>query len=169
MFQALLFPSSGALSDCSRSLWFPFKCRGGCVSSRGRFVSTNKHIRLCIYTETGGGDCSLKELLMMGIIMPETCWAVSMQLSNKFYDWSLHLVGRFIWILQEKLRACPCIWMFVFTCSSYGSFVIRVVILFNTALKRNIFSYILHDNLQPRIVLRMGKDTWRVPDDMLCG
>jgi hypothetical protein len=32
-----------------------------------------KHIHLCIYTETGGCDCSLKELLMMGIILPETC------------------------------------------------------------------------------------------------
>jgi hypothetical protein len=32
-----------------------------------------KHIHLGIYTETGGCDCSLKELLMMGIIMPETC------------------------------------------------------------------------------------------------
>jgi hypothetical protein len=32
-----------------------------------------KHIHLGIYTETGGCDYSLKELLMMGIIMPETC------------------------------------------------------------------------------------------------
>ena len=34
-------------------------------------------------------------LLMMGIVMPETCWAVSVQESNKFYDWLLHLVGCF--------------------------------------------------------------------------
>jgi hypothetical protein len=32
-----------------------------------------KHIYLGIHTETGGCDCSLKELLMMDIIMPETC------------------------------------------------------------------------------------------------
>jgi hypothetical protein len=32
-----------------------------------------KHIHLGIHTRTGGCDCSLKELLMMGIIMPETC------------------------------------------------------------------------------------------------
>jgi hypothetical protein len=32
-----------------------------------------KHIHLGIYTETGGCYCSVKELLMMGIIMPETC------------------------------------------------------------------------------------------------
>jgi len=35
-------------------------------------------------------------LLMMGIVMPETCWAVSVRQSNKFYDWLLlHLVGCF--------------------------------------------------------------------------
>jgi hypothetical protein len=44
-------------------------------------------------------DCSLKEHLMMGIMVPETCWAASMWLSNKFYDWLLHLVGFFIWII----------------------------------------------------------------------
>jgi hypothetical protein len=34
-------------------------------------------------------------LLMMGILMPETCWAVSVRQSNKFYDWLLHLAGCF--------------------------------------------------------------------------
>jgi hypothetical protein len=32
-----------------------------------------KNIHLGIYMETGGCDCSLKELLMMGIMVPETC------------------------------------------------------------------------------------------------
>jgi hypothetical protein len=32
-----------------------------------------KHIYLGIHTETGLCDCNLEELLMMGIIMPETC------------------------------------------------------------------------------------------------
>jgi hypothetical protein len=32
-----------------------------------------KHIHLGIETETGGCGCSLKELLMMGMIIPETC------------------------------------------------------------------------------------------------
>jgi hypothetical protein len=32
-----------------------------------------KHIYRGIHKETGGCDCSLKGLLMMGIIMPETC------------------------------------------------------------------------------------------------
>jgi hypothetical protein len=35
-------------------------------------------------------------LLMMGIVMPETCWAISVQQGNKFYDCLLHLVGCFI-------------------------------------------------------------------------
>jgi len=37
-------------------------------------------------------------LLMMGMVMPETCWAVSVRQSNKFYDWFLHLVWCFIWV-----------------------------------------------------------------------
>jgi small basic protein len=32
MFRAPLCPSSGALSNCSRRLRFPYKCRVGCVS-----------------------------------------------------------------------------------------------------------------------------------------
>jgi len=43
-------------------------------------------------------------LLMMGIVIPETCWAVSVRQSNKFYDLLLHLVGCFIWVLVICLR-----------------------------------------------------------------
>ena len=32
---------------------------------------------------------------MIGVVMPETCWAVSVRQSNKFYDWLLYLVGCF--------------------------------------------------------------------------
>jgi hypothetical protein len=66
-----------------------------------------KNIHLGIHTETGGSNCRLKELLMMGIIMPETCWAASTQLSNKFYDWLLHLVGCFIWIFEDARNHKP--------------------------------------------------------------
>jgi len=41
-------------------------------------------------------------LLIMGIIMPETCWAVSVRQSNRFYDWLLQLVRRFIWVIFLK-------------------------------------------------------------------
>jgi hypothetical protein len=39
MFRATFRPSSGALLNCSRSLRFPYKSRGGWVYSRGLFVN----------------------------------------------------------------------------------------------------------------------------------
>jgi hypothetical protein len=50
--------------------------------------------------QTAVAASGFRIFLMMGIIMPETCWAPSMRLNNKFYDWLLHLVGCFIWILN---------------------------------------------------------------------
>jgi hypothetical protein len=50
------------------------------------FPASWKHIYLCIHMETGGCDCSLKELLMMGTMVSETCSATPMRISNKFYD-----------------------------------------------------------------------------------
>jgi hypothetical protein len=44
-------------------------------------------------------------LLMMGIVMPETCWAVSVRQDNKFYDWLLHLVGCFVRVIYMLLSA----------------------------------------------------------------
>jgi hypothetical protein len=58
-------------------------------------IRTQIHLR--IHTATGSCDCSLKELLTMGTLVPETCWAASMWLSNKCCDWLLHLVRCFIW------------------------------------------------------------------------
>jgi hypothetical protein len=65
-------------------------------------------------------DCSLKELLMMDITMPETCWAASMRLSNKFYDWlfasgwvflfecpllsSIFKLYVFFWVIPRRLN-----------------------------------------------------------------
>jgi len=43
-------------------------------------------------------------LLMVGIVMPETCWAVSVRQGNKFYDWLLHLVGCFIRVMNVKFN-----------------------------------------------------------------
>jgi hypothetical protein len=47
MFRATFCPSSGALLNCSRSLRFPYKSRGGCVSSRGMFVTNNCYCSTC--------------------------------------------------------------------------------------------------------------------------
>jgi len=43
----------------------------------------------------------------MGIVMPETCWAVSVRQGNKFYDWLLHLVGCFI----RSITYCVCVYL----------------------------------------------------------
>jgi len=54
-------------------------------------------------------------LLMMGIVMPETCWVVSVRHGSKFYNWLLHLVDCFIrgtetlqgrWQHGEKVGNC---------------------------------------------------------------
>jgi hypothetical protein len=46
-------------------------------------------------------------LLMMGIVMPETCWAVPVQQGNKFYDCLLHLVGCFIPVIGDARNHKP--------------------------------------------------------------
>jgi len=84
MFRALLCPSSGAPSNCRCSLWFPYECGRGSVLSLGQTDHDWEHFHLHIHTETRGCNGSLTRLLMMGIIMPETCWAVSVWQSNKF-------------------------------------------------------------------------------------
>jgi hypothetical protein len=43
----------------------------------------------------------------MGIVMPETCWAVSVRQSGKFWDWLLHLVGCFIWVITARILTTP--------------------------------------------------------------
>jgi hypothetical protein len=46
-------------------------------------------------------------LLMMGIIMPETCWEASIWQNNEFYDWLLHLVGCFVWVIEDAQNHKP--------------------------------------------------------------
>ena len=67
-------------SNCRCSLWFPYECGGGRVFSRGRFVN-----------------------LMMGIIMPGTCWAVSVRQSNKKI---LRLIVASSWVLYLSDWRC---------------------------------------------------------------
>ena len=77
-------PIIGNPSNCRCSLCFPYECGGGSVLSRGRFVSYGKQ-RL---------QRQFDGLLMMGIVMPETCWAVSVQQSNKI----LRLIVASSWV-----------------------------------------------------------------------
>jgi hypothetical protein len=44
---------------------------------------------------------------MMGIVMPETCWAVSVRQGNEFYNWLLHLVGCFIRVIEVARNHKP--------------------------------------------------------------
>jgi len=85
-------------SNCHCSLWFPYECGGGSVLSRGRWnrrrlrtlPPPHSYVNQRLQRQFDG-------LLMMGIVIPETCWAVFARQSNKLYDWLLHLVGCFIW------------------------------------------------------------------------
>jgi len=86
-------------SNCRSSLWFPYECGGGSVLSRGRFVTNRPRLRTLPPPHSYGNQRLQRQfhgLLMMGIVMPETCWEVSVRQGNKFYDWLLHLVGCFI-------------------------------------------------------------------------
>jgi len=80
-------------SNCRCSLWFPYECGGGRVLSRGRLRK--------LPPPHSYGNQRLQQqfdgLLMMGIVMPETCWAVSVRQSNKILrmivasSWVFHL------------------------------------------------------------------------------
>jgi len=101
-FRALPCPSSGAPSNCRCSLWFPYECGGRSVLSRPRTLPPPHSY----------GNQKLQRhfdgLLMMGMVMPETCW-VSVRQSNKFYDWLLHLDGCFIRV-EKKVCCKRSIW-----------------------------------------------------------
>jgi hypothetical protein len=91
-------------SNCRCSLWFPYECGGRSVFSRGRFVSNTNRPRLRTLPpphsyENQRLQRQFDGLLMMGIVMPEACWAVSVRQGNKFYDWLLHLVVCFIRVI----------------------------------------------------------------------
>jgi hypothetical protein len=57
---------------------------------------------------------------MMGITVPETCWAASVRLSNKFYDWLLHLLGvlfeHFFYLLVASESVWNC-WLNRYACT----------------------------------------------------
>jgi len=79
----IIMPIIRSPSNCHCSLWFPYKCGGGCVLSRGRFVSG---LRTRPPPHSYGNQrlqWQFDGLLMMGMIMPKTCWAVSVRQSNK--------------------------------------------------------------------------------------
>jgi hypothetical protein len=100
MFRAPLFPSSGAREYCTGGcclwylvLWFS-SCRYGAARKPDTLPSAPHHTdNLETKTPNTTGSSHLYntlELLMMGITVPETCWA-SNKICNKNH--LLHLVG----------------------------------------------------------------------------
>ena len=85
MFRALQCPSSGARQTVVAASVF------------------RMNVEVEVFSAVVGLLTNRPRLLMRGIVMPETCWAVSVRQSNKFYDWLLHLVGCFIWVIYAGL------------------------------------------------------------------
>jgi len=77
MFRALLCPSLGARQTAVAASGFPMNVEVEVFSAVVGLLANPPRLTT----------------LMMGIVMPETCWVVSVGQSNKFYDWLLHLVG----------------------------------------------------------------------------
>jgi hypothetical protein len=80
MFRATHRPSSGA-QNCNFSLWFyiRFWLPAAAIAEPSQRPST---INVC---KTRGCSYSF-ELLMMGGVSPETCWAIKKHWNNQFYN-----------------------------------------------------------------------------------
>jgi len=95
-------------SNCRCSPWFPYECGGGRVLSRGRFVSllaNRPRLRIRPPPHSYGNQKLQRQfygLLMMGIIMPETCWAVSVRQNNKI----LRLIVASSWVFYLSDWRC---------------------------------------------------------------
>ena len=75
----IFMPIIRSPSNCRCNLWFTYECGGGSVLRRGR-------LRTRPPPHSYGNQRLQRQfdgLLMMGIIMPETCWSVSVRQSNK--------------------------------------------------------------------------------------
>jgi hypothetical protein len=95
-------------SYCRCSLWFPHECGGGSVLSRAENGLAEN-----MSTSTFILQRQFDRLLMMGIIMPKTCWAVSVRQSNKI----LRLIVASSWVFYlsdwslcpQQFASCPCL------------------------------------------------------------
>ena len=75
----IFMPIIRSPSNCRCNLWFTYECGGGSVLRRGR-------LRTRPPPHSYGNQRLQRQfdrLLMMDIIIPETCWAVSVRQSNK--------------------------------------------------------------------------------------
>jgi len=93
-------------SNCRCSHWFLYECGGGSVPAMVGLLANRPRLRTLLPPHSYGNQRLQRQfdrLLMMGIVMPETCWAVSIRQSNKFYDWLSHLVVFFNWVIVSSL------------------------------------------------------------------
>jgi hypothetical protein len=91
MFRALQCPLSGARQTVVAASGFLMNVEVKVFSAVvGLFALTNRPRLRTLPPLHSYGNQKLQRqfdgLLMMGILMPETCWAVSVRQSNKFYD-----------------------------------------------------------------------------------
>jgi hypothetical protein len=108
MFRALQCPSSGARQTAVAASGVRMNVDVEVVSAVVSPLTNRPRLRTLPPPHSYGNlrlQRHFDRLLMMGIVMPETCWAVPVrQGNNTFYDWLLHLVGCFI-----RVRAIHCI------------------------------------------------------------
>ena len=91
-------------SNCRCSLWFPYECEGGSVLSRGP-LTNRPRVRTLPSPHSYGNQRLQRQfdgLLMMDIIMAETCWAVSVRQSNKI----LRLIVASSWVFYLSDWRC---------------------------------------------------------------
>jgi len=100
----IIMPIIRSPSNCRCSLWLLYECRGGSVLSRGRLRTLppphsygNQRLQL-----------QFDGLLMMGIIMPETCWAVSVRQSNKILR--LSVASSWVFYLRDEIWYLSIFW-----------------------------------------------------------
>jgi len=98
MFRALPCPSSGARETAVAASGFRMNVEVEVFSAVVVLLANRPRLRTLPPPHSYGNQRLQRQFygfLMMGIVMPETCWAVSVGQSNKFYDWFLHLVECF--------------------------------------------------------------------------
>jgi len=102
MFWALQCPSSGARQTAVAASDFRMNVEVEVFSAVVGLLTNRQQLRTLPPPHSYGNQRPQRQfdrLLIMGIVMPETCWGVSVRQSNNFYDWLLHLVGCFIWVI----------------------------------------------------------------------
>ena len=89
MFRALQFPSSGSRQTAVAASGFRMNVEVEVFSAVVGLLTNRPRLRTLPPPHSYGNQRLQRQfdgILMMGIVMPETCWAVSVRQSNKFYD-----------------------------------------------------------------------------------